>query len=243
MRLKVAMLGIVLFQCISVLAQEDSFPCQCCNPDLKSLFQGKTLKSLYVHACYGQGLHLMSSSFLKASGTPPKIIEHPGDAPDDAEYVAWTCKYSAGNLMDGDPATAWVEGMDDYGIGEVIIAPCLELNKKVEIWGGFGKSQALYAANSRPKKIKVAVVRAKYGGASQYGTYYNELSIVAQQEVELKDVNGYQSLIIPTFKVQSYFWEEQQENREYNYFLGIQILDVYKGAKYSDTCISEIRNY
>lgn len=227
---------------VLVRAQEESFPCECCNTDLKQLFQGKTLPSLYVHACNGPGLSLLSSSFLKASGPAPKIIEYPNDPPDDAAYVEWTCRYSAGNLMDEDPTTAWVEGVDGYGEGEVIFAACLDLNKPVEIWAGYGKSSAIFAANSRPKRIRVIVVSAKYAGASQYGTNYSDLQAVAEQEVTLKDLNGYQTLPIPAFKRETYYWAEQGQSRDFDYFLAIEIVDVYKGAKYADTCISEVRN-
>ncbi|MCB0488186.1 MAG: hypothetical protein R2820_13975 [Cyclobacteriaceae bacterium] len=235
--------GLVFLVMPTVLqAQEESFPCECCNTELKQLFQGKTLPSLYVHACNGPGLSLLSSSFLKAGGTAPKIIEYPNDPPDDSEYVAWTCRYSAGNLMDENPTTAWVEGVDGQGEGEVIFVPCLDLSKPVEIWAGYGKSSAVYAANSRPKRVKLIVVSAKYAGASQYGTTYSDLRAVAQQEVTLKDVNGYQTLSIPTFKRETYYWAEQEQTRDFDYFLGIEILEVYKGTKYTDTCISEVRN-
>lgn len=74
---------------------------------MKGLFNGETIDNLYVHNCYGAGLQAMSSSYLKASGTPPKIIEYTDEIPDDSEYVAWTCTYSMGNIGDDDTATAW----------------------------------------------------------------------------------------------------------------------------------------
>ena len=222
------------------IAQEESFPCKEANPELKNLFNGETLEHLYVHNCYGPGLQAMSSSYLKAGGAAPKIIEYEDEIPDDEEYVAWTCKYSIGNIGDDNTATAWVEGIDGYGVEEVLIVPCLNLNQPVKIWAGYGKSESSFANNSRPKQVRIIVVQAEIEGVSQYGTIYKNLRMVSQSQVELKDVNEYQTLETPYYKASSYEFESEQ--RDYTYFLGLEILDVYKGTKWDDTCISEIRN-
>ena len=222
------------------IAQEESFPCKEANPELKNLFNGETLKHLYVHNCYGPGLQAMSSSYLKAGGTAPKIIEYDGEIPDDEEYVAWTCKYSMGNIGDGNTASAWVEGVDGYGIGEVLIVPCLDLSQPIKIWSGYGKSSNSFYNNSRPKQVRLIIVQAEMDGATQYGTMYKNLQMVSQSKVKLEDINGYQSLETPYYKASSY--ESEAEQRDYTYFLGLEIVDVYKGTKWDDTCISEIRN-
>ena len=78
---------------LGALAQEESFPCKEANPELKNLFNGTTIENLYVHNCYGAGLHGMASSYLNAGGTAPKIIQDPdGGIPEDTDYVNWTCK-------------------------------------------------------------------------------------------------------------------------------------------------------
>ncbi len=223
-------------------AQEESFPCKEANPILKELFNGKGLESLYIHDCNGPGLQALSSSYLKASGVAPKIIEDPEgmEPPEDTDYVNWTCKYSMGNIADNNPKTAWVEGVKGYGIGEVLIVPCLDLTKPVEIWGGYGKSTKSFTTNSRPKTIRLIIIQAQMDGATQYGSVYKNLQMVSQNIVELEDINNYQSLNIPYYKPTTYKKEDAEEL--YNYFLGIEIVDVYKGSKWDDTCISEIRN-
>jgi hypothetical protein len=223
--------------------QFESYPCNCCNTKLKDLFNGSVLEKIYVHDCKGAGLHELSSSFLMPEGTPPKIIESPeGGPPDDAAYVNWTCKYSMGNISDEDPKTAWVEGVEGPGIGEVLIVPCLDLKKSARIWIGYGKSDAIFIANNRPKKVRTVIVRAELQGAVQVGFNYENLTIIADRIVSLEDKNGYQNLPIPEFTIESYYSKHFESNSEYKYFLGVEILDVFLGSKYNDTCISEISN-
>lgn len=216
-------------------AQVESIPCESANDGLMGLFQNGSLHSLFVNDCHGSGLHELCSSFLMPSGTPPEIIEDPTGlfGNDDTEYVSWTCRYAPGNLQDGDHQTAWVEGVEGYGIGEVVFIPCLDLKKPVEIWAGFGKSPDLFKFNSRPRKVNVAIVKGKFDGGAQTGFAIYDLEVIKKVEVDLIDTNGFQPLSIPNY--------EAKEGDD-EYYLGIQILDVYKGSKWEDTCISEIRN-
>jgi len=100
---------LLIIGSLNGLAQGESFPCKEANTELKELFLGRTLERLYVHDCSGEGLHNMSSSYLKAGGVAPKIIEGPEglEPPEDADYINWTCKYSMGNIGDNNPETAW----------------------------------------------------------------------------------------------------------------------------------------
>jgi len=240
---KCSFLFLVLTITQSAYGQNESYPCKSGNTNLKSLFKGDTLKNLLVHDCRGSGLHDLSSSFLKPEGTPPKINEDPdGGAPDDAEYVNWTCKYSMGNISDGNPKTAWVEGVDGPGIGEVIVVPCLDLTKPVKIWAGYGKSAASYSSNNRPQKIRVVIIKAELYGAPQNGYIYENLTIISEKVVSLEDKNNYQSLFVPEYEPESYFSVRFDSQTDYKYFLGIEILSVFPGSKYNDTCISEIVN-
>jgi hypothetical protein len=218
----------------------ENFSCKCCNSSLKVLLDGKSVDKIYVHSCNGTGSSDLATSFLMPSGTPPKIDTSDGAA-DYSPLEAWTCRYAPGLVTDGDTKTAWVEGAKDYGVGELIIVACLDLKKPLQIWAGYGKSPAIFTQNSRPKKIKTMIIRADNPNASQYGTWYEHLQVIKQTEIELKDLNGFQTLSIPSFEISKYV-DKNQNNTEYNYFLGIVILDVYKGTKYSDTCISEIKN-
>jgi hypothetical protein len=219
----------------------ENFSCKCCNTNLKLLLEGKSVDKIYVHGCNGTGSSNMATSFLMPSGTPPKPVVATDEAPDYSEIEKWTCRYAPGLVTDGDEKTAWVEGSNDYGVGELIIVACLDLKKPLQIWAGYGKSPAIFTQNSRPKKIKTMIIRGDNPSPSQYGTWYNNLTVIKQSEVALKDLNGFQSLSIPSYDISKYV-DSNQNEMEYNYFLGIVIMDVYKGTKYSDTCISEIKN-
>ncbi len=232
------------FLVFKLQAQEESFPCKEANSVIKDLFSSGKLERLYVHDCYGPGLHGLSSSYLKPQGEAPKIIEDPNgmDPPEDSEYVAWTCTYSMGNLQDGNISTAWVEGVKGYGINEALVVPCLDLKKPVEIFSGYGKSEGLYQSNSRPKNVRIVIVQAAMEGATQYGTVYKNLRVIKNSEVNLDDKFGFQTLTLPEFTSDKYFDKNFNQDMEYQYFLGIEILEVYEGDKWDDTCISEIRN-
>lgn len=237
-------IAVLLISSINANAQEESFPCKDSNQSLIRLFNGFSLEKLYVHNCYGPGLGDLASSFLKASGNPPEIIEDPEgmEPPDDTDYVSWTCKYSPGQIADGDPTTAWVEGISGYGIGQVIIIPCLDLKKPIEIWAGYGKSAKLHQFNSRPSKLRLTIIQAIPGDPTQYGTWYTDLFVIEDQTVELKDINGYQVIDLPTYQEEEFFNKKIDGTMAYQYFLGLEIIEVYKGTKWDDTCISEVRN-
>ena len=185
------------------------------------------------------------------------------------------CRYAPINTTDGDPRTAWAEGVKGSGIGaEIIIPKVLDVNKPVEIWAGYGKSEALFYANNRPKKVLVSILKARPWGdwidahdMSGCSWGYGDFQTVASSTIHLKDINGYQELRLPNFIVERYkdlpesyysmdgtdryYYEEsikgggkpmEETFWDHAYFLKLEILEVYEGDKYNDTCISEIRN-
>lgn len=90
-------------------------------------------------------------------------------------------KYSAINVCDDNPTTAWVEGNLDYGIGEY-----LEFKEwgsmgdgTISILNGYQSSKASWENNSRVKKFKVTV------NGKDYCT------------LELADVMGVQTFVLP----------------------------------------------
>ncbi len=144
-----------------------------------------------------------------------------------------TCSYSPVRLVDGNPQTGWVEGTQGVGIGAEVVVPALfdpvsyydsepgtegrwveteplDLSKPVRIWGGYGRSPELFAANGRPKRLRVTVLRLRRGeidGHDATGcshSHYEKPVVVAAHEVELLDHNGYQELPLPEFRVEHY---------------------------------------
>jgi hypothetical protein len=67
--------------------------------------------------------------------------------------------YPAGNLVDGDPNTAWIEGASGYGLGEVIefqLGRLSPVPRIIEIRPGYQKSESLHERNGRPSRIELS---------------------------------------------------------------------------------------
>ncbi len=121
--------------------------------------------------------------------------------------------HHAGNAVDGNRTSAWIEGRDGQGIGEEIT---LVFNgfyyvKGIHIHNGFQKSEDLYYKNSRPEYIRIYC------------------SDGINQTVRLDDFMEMQTIE---------FDEPILCNQ-----LSIYIESVYPGSKYEDTAISEINLY
>ncbi len=217
-------------------AYEESRPCVCRgNPGLKKMISAGKIDSLSEQA-NNLTREKWSSSMLKPDGTPPKKLPMERDVLGEslAAYDNWSCRYSAYSIVDNDPATAWVEGAEGDGIGEVVVVH-VKKNQPLAIWAGLGASGSLFKANNRPRKIRVYVFQAgreRGREAYQSGTTYIRLLLLGRHEVELKDVNGYQPLPLPKHTLRKDRGEA---------FIAIEILSVYPGSKYRDTCISEVR--
>ena len=95
-------------------------------------------------------------------------------------------------VADDDPATAWVEGAKGRGEGEALEwwGPSLTKAKSFRIFvrNGFQKSDKLFRANARPRKVKLEPLVQGETGAQVTGTAL---------ETELKDVQGWQEVRLP----------------------------------------------
>lgn len=180
-----------------------------------------------------------STSMLKAEGSPPKSpgpctkIE-PGSRCEDylMSHHEWTCMYCAGSAMDNNSHTAWIEGAAGDGIGEAVIVKA-DITRPVRIWAGFGRSEKIFRSNNRPKRVAVYALEG-IGGAAQSEFAFADIRVLGRREVELRDLNGYQFLPLPAGTI------PPRENQ--HTFVAVEILSVYPGEKFKDTCISEINN-
>jgi hypothetical protein len=118
--------------------------------------------------------------------------------------------YQAGHLVDGKDSTCWAEGADGPGIGEWIQFgfDTPKKLKALKIIAGYTKTEAIYQANNRVKRLKVV------------------FSDGESQLVDLLDQNGFQRVLI----------DRDKPTRQ----VKLIIMDVYKGQKFADTCVSEI---
>lgn len=220
------------------------------NAMKKGLRVGLVLKELVANA----GRYCAwATSMLPADGKPPKTKEPdtskykgPMDMPDEVweQLLAyktarseWSCMYSPRNLSDGNPKTCWAEGVKGDGIGETVMA-VIDTAKPARIWAGLGASDRFFKDNNRPRRVNVYVLHAHSHGVTEICTIYSDVEVLAKREVELKDVNGWQDLPLPAHKVPP----PDTENPSLHTFVAVEILSVYPGNKYQDTCISEIGN-
>lgn len=118
--------------------------------------------------------------------------------------------FSVNNLRDFDPTTAWCEGKPGYGIGEWFEVKSVDVNI---IYNGYQYSPTVWAENSRVKKFKVY----KNGTPLCYLELTDEMG---PQSFELSPERDYDYKNVPTFR--------------------FEIVEVYKGLKYDDVCISHV---
>lgn len=127
-------------------------------------------------------------------------------------------------VADDDPATAWVEGAKGTGQGESIEWWGPELTRaksfRVFLRNGYQKTEKLYRANARPRRVKLEPLVQGETGPQTTG---------AAVEVELKDVLGWQEVPLPVpGKVQG---------------VRLTLVTTYPGTSYDDTCLSDMRVY
>jgi hypothetical protein len=118
--------------------------------------------------------------------------------------------YKAENVLDGKASTAWAEGVDGPGIGE---------------WLKFGLDES--------RKVKAVRIISGYPKTPQIFRNNNRVRNIKIsfsdghfQMNELKDVQDFQRILIDRDVPTSY--------------IKLEIMDVYKGAKFDDTCIAEV---
>jgi hypothetical protein len=202
------------------------------NAALKKLEIGTKLAS--IHCGSAGNFADWATSMLAAEGKPPAPAKRTPE--EQASAVdRWTCMYSAERLMDQDPTTAWCEGVEGDGVGEVVLAVAYP-DVKNYIWAGFGRSAKAFANNNRPRKVRLTLLKAREAVVGDRESVHKDVVVLGRSEVELKDVNDYQELPLPVVT----FPKDDPDVIPGNTFVAIEILSVYPGAKYKDTCISEL---
>lgn len=131
--------------------------------------------------------------------------------------------YSASNAHDLNFKTAWVEGVEGYGIGEYIeyeLPPDNPRINQVIIANGYVKSEAAWLNNSRVKKLKMYINGEAYA--------FLNLSDSRSEQTFSVDNIGYSDRRNPGLESKP-SWK-----------IRFEIVEVYKGKKYDDVAIAEI---
>ena len=147
-----------------------------------------------------------------------------------SELKEKTTTYSADNLHDGDYTTPWVEASPDFGSKDIVTISLYGNPEKFSsyyytnithlyILNGFRKNEKTYYENNRVKKIRIVA----------QGKSFGEYTLKDRPFKEVNDFN---------FAYEADLIELNTPLLPDNFI--IEILEVYPGTKYNDTCISEI---
>ncbi len=130
-------------------------------------------------------------------------------------------KYKPENIFINASDCPWVEGVKGYGIGEKLI---FEVNPSRGLLISIGyvsyEKPYLYRKNSRPKTVRI---------------YLKNSDIY--QLYELNDTPNPQILIFPINEKKMYPYQER-----YKGTVELEIIDVYKGDNWDDTCINFVKS-
>jgi hypothetical protein len=152
-------------------------------------------------------------------------------------------KYGSTNLSDSDPSTCWAEDADNDGIGEYIWMTIPEKISSLRIRNGYQKNEAIYNANNRPENLEFELF-ACYEPAAYVTETHTGFCIsepISSTSIVLEDKLGYQDVKLGFDWSEIY--DQLSNDRIFDkdrFILKIKILDVYKGNKWNDACISDI---
>ncbi len=138
-------------------------------------------------------------------------------------------KYKPGNAFDSDFKTAWVEGKEDDGAGESLTFISSYPVKRIGIMPGYG-IEKFFRLNNRLKTAKLNIFSIAERDANQcIGMFYTKGELLKTETLKFEDIMTVQ-----------YFTQGNVPHSEKGYIYTIEIVSVYKGSKYNDTCIAEV---
>ena len=200
-------------------------------------------------------INMHGDSFVWEDGRSSALVEN--NQPAD--------KYEITKINDGDYTTAWVEGKADDGINEWVIIPIKdeedddlrdarykyrkgsidEITVEFSFFNGYQETEDLYKKNNRVKDAKVLIYAVPYTCGMNSAHLTANPDLVFEKTVTFSDEIIFNPIYINysnfefTFKLP----EKYRTDFEYRFFelyLKVEIKSVYKGTKYSDTCITEM---
>jgi len=153
-------------------------------------------------------------------------------------------KYGSVNLGDNDMTSCWAEGSENNGTGESIYITIPNNVDKIKIRNGFQKTEGIYYANNRPQDVKFTLYASYQPSGfiteTHTGIFISEKLYTS--EAMLEDKMGYQEvdLGINWPEVYTELYNDHTFNKD-RFVLKITIESIYKGTKWNDACISDIK--
>ena len=166
------------------------------------------------------------------------------------EYEATSClsgkkdpgKYCPDKAFDNDIKTSWVEGKENNGIKEKLAFHIKSNINKISILPGFGNAK-YFKMNNRLKKIMLSIYKISMASPSETDVMGYEIGkLVKTYTLNFKDSMTMQTFDIGIKEIGTYKlpWDET-EILECGYVGVIEIIEVYPGSKWKDTCIAEVK--
>lgn len=161
------------------------------------------------------------------------------EVPVPAATSTLSSRYSATNLVDGDPTTTWVEGAPGYGEGTILTfdVDASAIPRTIAIWPGYQRSPELYVRNGRPSRLRISWIGFDPGSEERFFEIASiETNLIHTYDGRVATGPQYISIDSSAF-IQNPAASELD-------LLTIEILEVDSdGSSDPDTCISEIRLY
>ncbi|MBN1897784.1 MAG: hypothetical protein JW827_03320 [Spirochaetes bacterium] len=163
--------------------------------------------------------------------------------------------YGAHNLFDKNSSTAWVEGTEDEGKGQSVYLAIKEGVKNINIVNGYARSKDIFEKNNRVKVLRLSLYLGieRSGHATETQVLFDIYKYNEERNLLLKDTMDVQKIPFPfdwnklkLFKDEikkakgSDKGSQAPDSINTRYILRFQIKDIYKGAQYNDTCLSDI---
>lgn len=184
----------------------------------------------------------------------------------ESEDTLRDSRYGPEKALDGNPDTAWVEGVPGPGTGESYYIAFTHLPEALGFINGYAKNPNLYRKNYRVKTLKVHLFTGLMveGFFTEIAEFYDALPAAAPQTVRLEDTMDPQRVPLPfdrkaalsrmeEFKnsprVETWNFPQAKEMGvdgseklplHFIYILKLEIADTYPGSTWKDTCIAEL---
>ena len=175
-------------------------------------------------------------------------------------------RYGPEKALDGDPATAWVEGVPGPGVGESYIIGLPHYPEAFGFINGYAKNRDLFEKNYRVKELKVQVFAglAVSGFATEIAQFFDARPISEALTINLADIMEAQRIELPfegsrilarmrefrnSEEVRSWDFPQAAEMGvdgsegmpiSFRYLIRLEIAGTYPGSKWEDTCIAEL---
>jgi hypothetical protein len=147
-------------------------------------------------------------------------------------------KYNPSKAFDGDIGTSWVEGKPDDGIGEKIAFHVSTIDR-IRIMPGFGVSK-YFPMNNRVKKASLYIYETKDLAVHQYDTEYSFGKLRKTITLNFRDAMVMQEFPVGMTEARKFKPRYSTSLEDYGYIVVLEIVEVYRGTRWRDTCIAEI---